>query len=296
MEFSPSAFLSADRDPTNPPTADLIILNQPIQDFETLKRIWSHTRYRICADGGANRLYHLLSGSLEKHRLEFLPNLIHGDLDSLSPSTSDFYSSKGVTISKDEDQYSTDFGKCMKILTNGYPPDSPYEKPNSIPPSSTTTDSPSAAAGYHDIIILSSLAGRVDQGLGLLHELLRESRRKSHRQEVQNQIQEDSRPQPPTRLWLLSEQSLSFLLTPGKSTIKSLSSTAGIFTENIGILPIYGAATISTKGLEWDVQDWETEMGGMVSTSNHVLGDEVVVVTDRVVLFTVERVRRDGGG
>lgn len=43
------------------------------------------------------------------------------------------------------------------------------------------------------------------------------------------------------------------------------------------------------------MQDWKTEMGGMVSTSNHVLRDEVVVATDHVVLFTVERVRRDGG-
>ncbi|TID27663.1 thiamine pyrophosphokinase [Venturia nashicola] len=281
MEYSPSAFLSADRDSSNPSTADLIILNQPLQDFETFRRIWSHTRYRICADGGANRLYQLFSASLEKHRTEFLPNLIHGDLDSLSPSVSSFYSSQGVKISKDEDQYSTDFGKCMKIITNGYPPNSSYEKPSPQPGSSITTDSPSADAGYHDIVILSTLAGRVDQGIGLLHELHRESRREA---------------QPSVRLWLLSEQSLSFLLLPGKSTIKSLSSTTGIFTKNIGILPIYGKAVISTKGLEWDVQDWETEMGGMVSTSNHVLGDEVVVVTDRIVLFTVERVRRDGGG
>lgn len=45
--------------------------------------------------------------------------------------------------------------------------------------------------------------------------------------------------------------------------------------------------------MEWDVQDWETEMGGMFSTSNRILGDEVVVITDRVILFTIERVRED---
>lgn len=169
----------------------------------------------------------------------------------------------------------------MKIITNGYPPTSPYETPNKT--SSSTSASTPEETEPHDIIILSTLAGRVDQGLGILHELLRESQkqRPSSRQ--------------PVRLWLLSEQSLSFLLLPGKSTIYGLDSTKGIFTKNIGILPIYGPATISTKGMEWDVQDWMTEMGGMVSTSNHVLGDEVVVVSDRVVLFTVERVRRDGG-
>lgn len=37
-------------------------------------------------------------------------------------------------------------------------------------------------------------------------------------------------------------------------------------------------------------------MGGMVGTSNHILGDEVVIVTDRVVPFTIKRVRGDGTG
>jgi thiamine pyrophosphokinase len=72
-----------------------------------------------------------------------------------------------------------------------------------------------------------------------------------------------------------------------------LDSQNGIFTKNIGILPIYGAATISTKGLEWNVEDWRTEMGGRVSTSNHVLEDKIEVVTDEVVLFTIERVRNE---
>jgi thiamine pyrophosphokinase len=167
----------------------------------------------------------------------------------------------------------------MKIITNGYPSDSGYSNPHQSP-AGIQKDTDTALTGRgipHDIIILSTLAGRVDQGLGLLHEFLRESTRSNS----------------PVRLWLLSEQSLSFLLHPGTSTITSLDSANGIFTKNVGILPIYGAATISTNGMEWDVKDWKTEMGGIVSTSNHVLGDKVEVETDHVVLFTIERVRRD---
>jgi thiamine pyrophosphokinase len=37
----------------------LIILNQPIADTTILDRLWSHTSYRLCADGGANQLYDL---------------------------------------------------------------------------------------------------------------------------------------------------------------------------------------------------------------------------------------------
>ena len=42
--------------------AALIVLNQPIADLALLARIWENTEYRVCADGGANRLYELFSG------------------------------------------------------------------------------------------------------------------------------------------------------------------------------------------------------------------------------------------
>ena len=62
------------------------------------------------------------------------------------------------------------------------------------------------------------------------------------------------------------------------------------------MLPILGPATLSTSGLEWDVQDWKTQFGHQISTSNHVRADAETVVVDvegedpgaRGVLFTVE--------
>jgi hypothetical protein len=65
--FSPSLFLQ----PTDAaPTLDwkLIILNQPLNDIETFETIWSHTDYRICADGGANRLQRLVLNAGRKLR------------------------------------------------------------------------------------------------------------------------------------------------------------------------------------------------------------------------------------
>lgn len=177
-------------------------------------------------------------------------------------------------ISYDDDQYSTDFQKAMKILMGGY---KDSDLSNLGPKDSVKNDEP-------DIIIMSTLAGRVDQGLGLLHELYREY--KAH----------ESSSSSPARLWLVSEQSISFVLPVGKSVIRGLDSAKGIFARNVGIVPIYGAAVLTLKGFEWDVQDWETKMGGMVSTSNHVLGDEVEVeVGGEMVLFTIETVERDGG-
>lgn len=257
QEHNPAAFLQAEEPGSK--TAKLIILNQPIANGTVLERIWCCSNYHLCADGGANRLQDFVSNNFspEKHDL-FLPQLLHGDLDSVRDDSLIYYSSKGVTISKDEDQYSTDFGKAIAKIRS----------------SSASDQSP-----IKDVLILGSISGRVDQGLGLLHEIYREH--------VRN---------PGLRLWLFSECSVSFLLKAGRNVIKTCAvakkgvkrAQGKLFTQNVGILPIFGAATITTQGLEWDVQDWDTSMGGNVSTSNHVVADEVSVETSAVVLFTIE--------
>lgn len=177
-----------------------------------------------------------------------IPNIIHGDLDSLRDDVRAYYASHGVEVSQDHDQYSTDFGKTMDKIS-----------------------SRSHANSIKDVLVLGTLAGRVDQGLGLLHEMIREETK-----------------HPTLRLWLFSETSLSFILRAGHHIIRGLQ-TSGLFTENIGLLPVWGPSTISTEGLEWDVKDWYTNMGGQVSTSNHVKADEVHVATSAPMLFTVER-------
>jgi thiamine pyrophosphokinase len=120
--------------------------------------------------------------------------MIIGDLDSLRDDVSEYYKARGVHIEKDGDQYSTDFGKAMKVLTNGYASDRSFSPP------------PTHSASIQDIIILGTIAGRVDQGLGLLHEMYREYRQ--HETTV--------------RLWLLSEQNITFLLGPGKNVISGV--------------------------------------------------------------------------
>lgn len=122
-----------------------------------------------------------------------------------------------------------------------------------------------------EVVILGTLGGRVDQGLRMLHDLIAEET--SH---------------PNLRLWLFSESSISFILKSRYSLIRGLQS-GELFTENVGLIPIYGPAIISTVGLEWDVKDWETHIGGRVSSSNHIKADEVHVETNAPILFTIER-------
>lgn len=71
--FSPARFLAEDSHPEtskNPP--DLLILNQPIADFEAFARLWKHTKYRVCADGGANRLFDMFDGALLLQRERYV--------------------------------------------------------------------------------------------------------------------------------------------------------------------------------------------------------------------------------
>ncbi|KAF9565226.1 thiamine pyrophosphokinase Thi80 [Agrocybe pediades] len=133
----------------------LIILNQPISLY-LLKSVWSTTQWHCCADGGANRLYDAL---LPLEREEFLPDLIKGDLDSIRPEVSEYYSSRGVDVIQDGDQNSTDLMKCVSALT---------EKERI------------AQSEQHDIILLGGLSGRLDQTihtLSYLHKLRKERKR-----------------------------------------------------------------------------------------------------------------------
>lgn len=270
-ELCPGKFLAERIAPEESSTyPDLLILNQPITQFAAFSRLWKHTRYRICADGGANRLFDMFQGDMVPQRNQFvwllldagvpeadrhqLPDAIHGDLDSLRNDVGDYYVQCGVEVSRDPDQYSTDFGKTMQKLSSRLP-----------------------ASSLQDVLILGTLGGRVDQGLGLLHEMIREETK-----------------HPNMRLWLFSECSLSFILPSRRNIVRGLQ-TSGVFTENLGLVPIYGPAVITTAGLEWDVKEWETQMGGQVSTSNHVKADEVEVETDAPILFTIERKPLGGG-
>ncbi|KAI9834582.1 MAG: hypothetical protein M1819_002958 [Sarea resinae] len=237
----------------------LLILNQPIVDLPVFERLWQHSRFRICADGGGNRLYDLFRTSEDRNRhSQFLPDAIHGDLDSLRPDAEAFYAARGVDIKRDPDQYSTDLHKCLRLI------------------SQVQDQFGVADAGQTpplDVVILGGLGGRVDQGFSQIHHLYMASR---------------DRMLLIGKCLLFSEESISFLLQKGRNLIH-VPLAKGYLTENIGILPVGRPAVITTRGMEWDVEDWVTEFGGQLSTSNHIRADIIEIDANERVLFTVER-------
>ncbi|KAI1811687.1 thiamine pyrophosphokinase [Poronia punctata] len=248
---------------------DLIILHQPIQDRHLFRDIWRSAKSKIAADGGANEIYRLSKstnsravgssrGLVESADPYTSLDTIIGDLDSLSDEARAYFSH--THIIHEPDQYSTDFTKAVRY--------SRRESPG------------------RDLVCLGGLGGRVDQGLSQLHHLY---------------MFQTSPTYAEGRMYLLSEESLSFLLKGGRrhriwvrepcaeaeDTPAQIRSE--LFSRYVGIVPLAGPAVISTRGLEWDVQDWPTAFGTQMSTSNHVLpGTEAVEIqTDNDVLFTI---------
>lgn len=128
---------------------------------------------------------------------------------------------------------------------------------------------------------MGGLGGRVDQGLSQLHHLY---------------LFQTSPTYAEGRLFLVSGESITFLLKAGKHRIHVRErGDAGsrreedVFDKYAGIVPVKEPSVITLRGFEWDVTAWETEFGGQMSTSNHVLPETeaVEVETTRDVLFTI---------
>jgi thiamine pyrophosphokinase len=178
-------------------------------------------------------------------------DVIIGDLDSLKPEVKHFYSAlkTPAIVIQDPDQDSTDFGKAVSYIRKNY-------------------------ASNVDIVAVGSLGGRVDQGLSQLHHLY---------------LFQDEPGYAAGRLYLVTNQSVTFLLKSGKHRIHVGGSAREVLGKYVGIIPIKEPSVITTRGLEWDVSDWETHFGGRISTSNHVRPDvdHVEVETTKDVIFTI---------
>ncbi|KAK4156129.1 thiamine pyrophosphokinase [Chaetomidium leptoderma] len=275
FDWHPAELITAHESRPDSEGFALIVLNQPLHTrLAVIRQLWDNAHVRIAADGGANCLYEA-AGQHGDACFDDL-DVIIGDLDSLSPPAQSYYESreqqhktkkKQTQVIRDPDQESTDFGKAVAYIRR-------QTRPSQTCQTGERTSPPPPPL---DIVALGGLGGRVDQGLSQLHHLYL--------------FQTDTR-YSAGRMYLFSGESLTFLLKSGRHRIRVRDGERGgrgVFGKHVGILPVGGPSRITTRGLEWDVTDWETQFGGRVSTSNHVLPEtEVVEVqTTADVLFTI---------
>lgn len=191
---------------------------------------------------------------------------IIGDLDSLTTEARQYFTTRArpAKVIHEPEQFSTDFGKAVRWIRA----------------SSNSSSEAETSAPSRDIVAMGGLGGRVDQGLSQLHHLY---------------LFQTSPTYAEGRLFLVSGESVTFLLKSGRHRIHvrgrdgNGARRADVFDKYAGIVPVKEPSVITLRGFEWDVTDWETEFGGQMSTSNHVLaGTETVEVeTTRDVLFTI---------
>jgi len=111
----------------------LIVLNTPFQTRRShdedgeedlpgvLRVLWKASSYRVCADGGANRLFDAVESARRRHDTddddhpEWTPDLVTGDLDSIRPEVRQFYESRGVSIIPVEDQDLHDLDVSVQV-------------------------------------------------------------------------------------------------------------------------------------------------------------------------------------
>lgn len=231
-----------------PLTYALVILNQRIPSFTPL--LWEHAKLRLCADGGANRLYDempqlFLHQDPAQIRNRYKPDVIKGDMDSIRTEVHDFYINLGTkVIDESQDQDTTDLHKCIAFIQD-------Y---------TSNTDKPNLC-----ILVAGALGGRFDHEMGNINVLCRFS---------------------DTRIVLLSEDCLIQLLPRSHHhEIHILPSVEG---PHCGLIPIgMPSASTTTTGLQWDLNNTEMKFGGLLSTSNIVREEKITVQSDTDLLWTI---------
>ena len=118
-------------------------------------------------------------------------------------------------------------------------------------------------------VLYGSLGGRVDQALSQLHQLY-------------SLMQTDAI----CDVFLITGDSLVMVLEEGAHQIEAPVCKGG-FSKYAGIVPLTGPSNVTTTGFEWNLNGEELEFGKFVSTSNHIVSNEIGIITSAPVILTL---------
>ncbi|PKA58436.1 thiamine pyrophosphokinase [Apostasia shenzhenica] len=230
------------------PEYALVVLNQHLPRFAPL--LWQRAKLRLCADGGANRLFDGMPELLpdedpEKVRVRYKPDVIKGDMDSIRSEVMSFYSDLGVKIvDESHDQDTTDLHKCINFISD------------------CTAFSDKANLR---VLVVGALGGRFDHEIGNINVLYRFSN---------------------MHIILLSDDCLIYLLS--KVCHHEIHIQSEVEGPHCGLIPIGSpSASTTTTGLQWNLDKTGMHFGGLVSTSNMIQDGLITVHSDSDLLWTI---------
>lgn len=223
-----------------PPSKDddtaMILLNAPLQSTPLFHTLWKSAAFRICADGAANRLRSLNQQS----GLGYSPDLIIGDLDSITETTRGYYANVRTVQIIDQDR--NDLDKALE-----------------------------AANDYRTVIVFGAFGGRFDQQMASLQALYC---------------------YPEREIFLYNDTSMAVLVHAGATSIEVRiePTTEGVSEgPTCGLIPIgQPVKSITTTGLQWNLNQQSSDFGGLVSTSNRITDRIVTVDSTEPFIFTTE--------
>ncbi|CAH0057448.1 unnamed protein product [Clonostachys solani] len=244
----------ADQQPAHDTKFAMVVLNQPISWNRILDWLWKNAFIRVAADGGANRLHEsfLSTGSPNlDHDKQVRLDAIIGDLDSLSVPVKNYFTALTLPtqIISVPGQDSWDFEKVLSWLRSN--------------------------CGQNiDTMIIGDLGGRMDHGLRQIHNLI---------------LATPGNDYSGGRSFLVSRESLTFILKAGRHSISIKEHSPLMFGDHIGIMPAGIPSTVTTKGLEADVQNVELGLGERVILDRiSPTTSEIEIVTTCSLVFTIE--------
>jgi len=285
--------------------AALVVLNTPLRrpPSAVFDRLWSASSFRVCADGGANRLYDATittttaaaaaaatatataaaEGNAENY---YVPDLIKGDLDSLRRDAREHYESLGVEVERDPDQDTNDLDKALRAVRDR------------CIAASSSSSSEDRQRGF-DVYVYGAFGGRFDQEMASVQALYRWSDAFDH------------------RVFLYGDENCAFLLPPeiecevrlpffgdddgdgdgddggGDDDENKADNDGGVLVgegPTCGLIPVGGRCdSVRTAGLKWNLDGAAPlEFGGLVSTSNRVVEGGVTLKSSHPIVFTAE--------
>lgn len=250
----------------------LVILNQAIT-IPIFPTLWQRYTLKICADGGANRLYSYFD--VDEEREKYLPHFIVGDLDSLKDDVATWYRERGVKIIPQTTQWATDMKKCLDLVEVYF-----HLADRGETLDVSTLDEYDGLVQLHktierqsliDVLMIGAVDGRFDHTIQSISVLLQLS-----------QLNQSLRLNymTPTDIIALIPKGLNYL---------DYSEASFYHGSNCGLLPLGGDIVLTTKGFKWDVKAWPSSLKGDVSSSNRLVGiSGAVVETDNDFVLSVE--------
>lgn len=236
-----------------------IVLNRQIQvPAHVVKLLWKNATVRCAVDGGSN------------HWRNFITTQAAGLQKDESKTNNDTGSS--VEMVEPPDLITGDFDSITEETVEFF-----KSTPKINTPDQDATDFTKAFTVLQpvmqqrkicDVVVFHDSSGRLDQVMANLNTLYK--------------MQKDT-----CNVYLLSGDSITWLLRPGKHTIQV---PLDLVSNQrwCSLMPVGSAAhNVTTTGLKWNLYHAQMEFGGMVSTSNTYSTEFVQVQTDSNLIWSM---------